>query len=334
MRKPRLHRRERINSPMKIHSRRAWRRRVLTSFVHQLSYRSAGVVSNIGVTGGWLGILPQTSEYVIPLFYARTPPGAIKTRCSATSNILAPPLATPFSASSPPNRRCRPPTLLAILPLSFLDRSSSNRLLYKLTSCRCSRFDTFNFLVLQRPGVSPLSNRRYWIFIRLLRVTVFRHVVAASFQPRFRVEIRWRIDDQSMAQSGWTFPRDFTTILLLMGDSGANRRAVRGWFSSFEDGFADFSTSFFEIEVSRERVWSKLGLVSNDRNISQSSTWTVCSLYANYTTPYGRSWWPWSMRPFLKVSLLAFKFRYCLLIEWPTASAMQNWSNRCNWVTS
>ena len=72
---------------------------MLTSFVHQLSYRSAGVVSNIGVTGvGW--ILPQTSEYVIPLFYARTPLGAIKTRCSATSNVLAPPLATPFSASS------------------------------------------------------------------------------------------------------------------------------------------------------------------------------------------------------------------------------------------
>lgn len=144
--------------------------------MHQLSYRSLGVVSNIGVTGaGW--ILPQSPERHPP-FLRQDATSAIKTRCPATSNIRPRPFLLLLARH--PNRRSPPSRAPSSSPRSFHDRSSSNRLLYKSTSCRCSRFDTSaaNFLRLNR--VSPLE-LALLNFHTPLPLTFFRRVGAAGF---------------------------------------------------------------------------------------------------------------------------------------------------------
>lgn len=108
--------------------------------MHQLSYRSLRVVSNIGVTGAdW--ILPQPPERHPP-FLCQDATTAIKTRYSATSNILQ--LYPPRAPSPPfcffprhPYQTGPPPVFPSVSRSIFIHRP-----LYKSTSCRCSRFDT------------------------------------------------------------------------------------------------------------------------------------------------------------------------------------------------
>lgn len=113
---------------------------------------SRGGVSNIGVTG-LPGFYPLPLHNVIPLFHAGTPLALLRRGVLCHLNTDHP-SALPvllLSLRRHPNRR--PPLLERAMTRFSIDLHPTP-LLYKSTSCRCSRFDTSS-----QPTCSPPRTR-------------------------------------------------------------------------------------------------------------------------------------------------------------------------------